>query len=507
MFKKTLLILLLLAGRLVFAQGNQFPNAATSGSGAPTGACGNGSLYTDTATGNLYTCLGGTWTANPHAINATNATNATKATNLAGGTLLNGSGAPTGACGNGSLYTDNSTGLVYPCKSAAWVAPVSAPSAVIPVDGLRYSTLAAAFAACPSAGCTIDMRGCSTCTTLGTFDPGGKAVVILLGPYTYAVTQITVRTSLQIIGMGPGGGTPLIGTGITQANASIAPFVLGGGLYPANVAINVYLANFNLDAAAGSTTDGLSFVAITSTDTHTYGGGLWYSALYNLTIGAVTPFGRNAIRFDDTARAMTGAAMQFNSMRNVTAYRALNGLPALMIIGDYNGQLTVDDSEFDGQYGQTDTANNIYNIQIGNGDAGNAGFWIAYSIVMRNVTSQWAGDANNTGTGTGSAAIFLAGGVAGFTCQGCHFEGNIGTIKEVVSPGGKGNWGVVISDSYVVGMQGANGYLSNTDVNSSLALYDNAMQQSTSGLLGDTTYVTYRNNLNVVSGGWMTGLH
>jgi hypothetical protein len=385
---------------------------------------------------------------------------------------------------------------------------------VIYVSSGCYANLQAAFAVCPGAagggagGCTIDMRGDSNSAALnlGTFDPGAKAVVILLGPYSYTVTQITVRTSLQVIGMGPGRGNPVTGTRIVQANGSVAPFALGGGAYPANVAINVYLANFWLDGVAGNTTDGLSFVAITSTDTHTYGGGLWYSALYNLVIGSTTPFGRNAIRIDDTARAMTASAMQFNSMRNVTAFRALNGPPALMIIGDYNGQLTVDDSEFDGQFGQTDTANNIYNIQIGNGDAGNSTFWVAYSIVMRNVTSQWAGDANNEGTGTGSAAIFLAGGVAGFTCQGCHLEGNEGLIKEVVSPGGHGNWGVSIKDSYVVGMQGANGYLCNIDGNSSLALNDNVMQQSTAGPLGTLTYFTYRNNLNVF-GGWLAGLH
>jgi hypothetical protein len=90
MFKKVLLLLLLLLGgaRLAFAQAQQFPNAPSSGTGAPTGTCTSGSLYTDTSTGSLYTCQGGAWTLNPRATaatTATNATNATTAANLSGG--------------------------------------------------------------------------------------------------------------------------------------------------------------------------------------------------------------------------------------------------------------------------------------------------------------------------------------------------------------------------------------------------------------------------------------
>src|SRR5262249_48642117 len=77
---------------------------------------------------------------------------------------------------------------------------------VLFVDGVRYRSLAQALAGCPVEGCTIDMRGNSSSSALllGNFDPGKRAVTILLGPYRYTATQITLRTNLQIIGYGSG---------------------------------------------------------------------------------------------------------------------------------------------------------------------------------------------------------------------------------------------------------------------------------------------------------------
>ena len=59
-----------------------------------------------------------------------------------------------------------------------------------------------AIKACPTAGCVIYAYSPNVNLNLGTIDPGTKSVTLYLGPYTYSVTQITLRSSLKIIGMG-----------------------------------------------------------------------------------------------------------------------------------------------------------------------------------------------------------------------------------------------------------------------------------------------------------------
>lgn len=43
---------------------------------------------------------------------------------LPGAVVTTGSGVPSGACVNGSLYTDNTTGFIWPCAGGVWVAPI-----------------------------------------------------------------------------------------------------------------------------------------------------------------------------------------------------------------------------------------------------------------------------------------------------------------------------------------------------------------------------------------------
>ena len=188
------------------------------------------------------------------------------------------------------------------------------------VDGTKYTTFLNAAAACPAGGCFIDMSGNSTALTLGTFDPGTMPVVVLLGPYSYTITQWTVRSSLQLIGAGHNSTT------LTQGTAGTAPFILPstGGL----VADGVTFKGFNLQAAASSTTAGFSMVAAAS-------GGLYYSHFEDITVGSFTPFGGNQFLFSSVNAGSPTATDQFISFHDVQAFRAANGVPVLRITGQY----------------------------------------------------------------------------------------------------------------------------------------------------------------------------
>lgn len=52
-------VVALIVGRIIKAQLSG--TSITNGSGVPSGACTSGSAYTDSATGNAWTCTGGAW--------------------------------------------------------------------------------------------------------------------------------------------------------------------------------------------------------------------------------------------------------------------------------------------------------------------------------------------------------------------------------------------------------------------------------------------------------------
>src|SRR5205807_617403 len=55
---------------------------------------------------------------------------------------------------------------------------------------------------CPSPGCTIYATSPNASRSISTLDPGSKAVTVYLGPFTYTVNTILLRTGLRIIGAG-----------------------------------------------------------------------------------------------------------------------------------------------------------------------------------------------------------------------------------------------------------------------------------------------------------------
>jgi hypothetical protein len=362
---------------------------------------------------------------------------------------------------------------------------ISTPG-VLHVDGQTYKTLAQAFAACSAPGCTIDMNGnCSRpALSLGAFDPGELAVTIILGICKYSAIGFTIRTNFHVIGQNgleinqASPGTPLFSLPQKCSGAHKPPCVADV------VAQNVTLSHLYLIPAPGSTSDAISMVAAPS-------GGLWYSTFDHIAIKA--GFGRNDMRFDSTAVGEPPAADQFISIRDVFCYRAADAPPTLVLTGPVTGQFSIDNAEFDANFGKA--GSDSYNIMIGDGGVRK---WMPYSIIMRNVTVQGV-------VGVGSAAIFLNGATS-VLCEGCHFENDNGVIKEVVGSGGHGNWAIAIKDSYVatVAQNHGHGFISSTDSSSSLDFQDNAVYGTPDAwFAGNSTKFVYGiGNVNFSNGTW-----
>jgi hypothetical protein len=289
-----------------------------------------------------------------------------------------------------------------------------------------------------------------------------------------------VRNNFQFIGTN--------GTVLTQSSASTAPFVLPttGAL----VADNVRLKDFSLQAAAGSSTDGISMVAALN-------GGLFYSSFENITIGSVTPFGRNQLRFDSSASgAPLSTTDQFIWVERVFAFRGTNGPPALRITGPYSGQMTFQTCQFDGvgASGPDTSAHN--NIQIDDGNT-TSGEWLPYSIKFINLTSQNASH-------SGGAAIFLNG-VESVDVDEGHFENDNGVIIETQSSY-HGN-SAHIHDSYfaTTAVNGGSGFIATMDAGSKLTFNDNTFNATPDQFYigSSTAFVSAKDNWNASNNSWL----
>lgn len=240
---------------------------------------------------------------------------------------------------------------------------------IIAVDGVKYTTLAAALAdpVCLT-GCTVDMRGNSSNTALniGSIDPGsGHSVTVLLGPYVYHIATITVRTNFHLHGAGSGD------DGIAHPTTLLADcsscdgtsaIVMGGF-----VAQGVELDNFRLYAKPGNASQkGINMVAPPN------GGGNWYSSYHDLCVGACGPglvsFASGNIIFDGTAGGSPDGINQLNDFTRVLSFRSANKSYAFQAKGQA-AQFTFNQVEFDGP-GQTADSSPIPNLWLGDGVAG-----------------------------------------------------------------------------------------------------------------------------------------
>lgn len=215
---------------------------------------------------------------------------------------------------------------------------------VIHVDGTSYASANAALAACPSEGCVIDMRGnpSPAALNLGSFDPGSRPVTLLLGPYTYNVKTITLRSNFNVTG----NRTTLQSVSTNNQPIFVLPQTNNA---PAS---NVTLQSFRMLGAPGNTSqDGFDLDC-----SKTMGDGLFYSLIREITI---QQFNGVSIRLRGPNNNF-GSNNQFSIFENIFVFRGSSQTSgeALRLEGA-NSNLTFIDCELDGNTGEW-VGTNIY---------------------------------------------------------------------------------------------------------------------------------------------------
>ena len=320
------------------------------------------------------------------------------------------------------------------------------------------------------------MRG--TGAAIGSFDPGANyPVTLLLGPFTYSVHQITLRSGLNIYGAGI-----MTNQTILQSdNTTVDMFVLGGTTAIAGVQFN----GFRVYCGSGNSSQ-IAFHIVAQTN----GGGLEYSSFNNLDVGFTSALscGGGSFLFDGNAAGSPPGINQFLQFNVVQAFRTTGGSPAFKATG-LNGQFNFNMVQFDSQ--TPDTAGGI-NFQI---DDGTQTFSAPYTFSVTNGTFQQA-------QGNNGAAIRLKG-VSGFNCFTCHFENDNGAVWATIGTT-YGSWGVNIDGGQLrdnTGIDSSNGFILKTDANSSIKFTHNTVYGTPDTMFaGTTTYVSSTPNINDSSG-------
>jgi hypothetical protein len=360
---------------------------------------------------------------------------------------------------------------------------------ILTVDGTQYASLAAAFAACPSAGCIIDMRGNPNALALGNFDPGneGPPVTILLGPYTYTATTITMRTNLRIYGTG--------GTEIIEQSSS-APLFQGPPLVTDQPALNVdieglLLVGYGYTSCAGGAGLGTGDAIYVNANQNGALDGIWYSKFADLTI---CQFGGIDIHLRGASNTGYLGINQFVSFYDVTAIRSLAGGNAVRLEGS-NYQISFLHCELDGNYLNSSIDTNATpNIFIGAGPgSGTTGY--PYIINF-----------SNGPTSEGAATIAQIDGAANVVFDSMHHEQAYGVYKITYGANGANvtTTGVIVRNSSFNGNTGVNsgsGYLFDvTTAHASGIVFENNIYLTTNSLPDATGIIT--SGADVVQRNW-----
>jgi hypothetical protein len=235
------------------------------------------------------------------------------------------------------------------------------------VDGVKYTTVAEALAAAVAAGGgVVDARGnqSAAALSLGSLDMGNEAgaSTILLGPFAYTATQITLRTSLHLIGMGGGSGTTT-GTQIT-ATSTTNPLFVGPPLTTDQPAQHVLISDISLIGPARRSNTADCFFIDASANARGLQG-VWNSEFRNLFIGS---FGGVSLHFRGASASGKIGVNQVNSFRNVTVYRGKAGGGEALRIEGANYQFFFYDCFFDSVDGNSSIdTHSTANIFIGGG--------------------------------------------------------------------------------------------------------------------------------------------
>lgn len=347
----------------------------------------------------------------------------------------------------------------------------------IQVDGVKYATAAQALAACPFPGCVINLRGDSSpeALALGTFDPGTRAVTLLLGPYTYTANQITLRANFQIIGMGAGAVAGGQGTIIQSVSPSQNLFVIPSiDNYQTQY---VYLKGLMLAGATGSANQS-AIVADTSSCSNC---GLFYSVFEQIEI--VGTFVGSGIVLKGSVNAY-GSLNEWDEFRSITIIRAPSGGPAVDIEGE-NGQLTFINCEFDGAPG-SGPQNTGANIYIG---VSSSGLIEPFSLHFIDLTSQLS-----------DLAVHISDG-RNLIFDGGHFEVDHGVFLIAHSQGLEAPTGIIVRNSDFendAGVNSGSGYLLNVATNTAQVIFsDNQIFSNPDNVIENIngSFVTAEHNI------------
>lgn len=304
---------------------------------------------------------------------------------------------------------------------------------IIHVD--QYASWAAALADCPTNGCTLDGRSPNTPTALGTIDTGvnPRVVKILLGPMTYTVDHIVLRSGLNVIGSGIENvqGTEIQAVGVSNQ----APFVMP----PPSAAVSVQgviLQDFSINGTAGNTSqDGIK-IDLTGLGT---GSNFEFSRFSRIQYGGF--FGSFLhLKGSSTLVGLVGA-IQGNIFDSLIGSSPIT-----------NATIGTNLRMEGGEIGQNTFINNWYQVDTGpNGTLAYCGN-ISSSDTTGPYSNWWYG---TTIQGGGAAGVLLEG-CKGATFYNSHAEGNniIFQLKGLAV--GWHNEGIVLDGGLASGNNGVN---------------------------------------------------
>jgi hypothetical protein len=169
-----------------------------SGTGAPTGTCTNGSLYTNNSNGNLYSCNGGSWAAagGSAAFSAiTSGTNTTAA-------MVVGTGASLATSGSGSISATALNGTAFSGTSGHIVsfgaANIPADSGVVAANTVVASSPGAGLAHFAGSTQTVTSSAVTSADATGNTSGSGNFCLVtsctMVTPTLGAATATSVAT-------------------------------------------------------------------------------------------------------------------------------------------------------------------------------------------------------------------------------------------------------------------------------------------------------------------------
>ncbi|MGB9123850.1 MAG: hypothetical protein WCE73_24760 [Candidatus Angelobacter sp.] len=358
------------------------------------------------------------------------------------------------------------------CLSLALPVCAQTSNAIIYADlntNLTYQQMIDSPTLCPSPvgvstpGCTIYATSPNASKSLGTIDPASsgtqKTVTLYLGPFTYTVDHIVMRSGLRIIGTGAAwnSNTGTQGTRLQSTNTSNFPmFKLPqtGDVNPNSQSTDIYFYGFVLLGAANNTSQSGIWADCSQFNSLSNGGaGLMNSSFEDLWFFG---FAGDAIGLFGPSNEPGGhvySANQFLSFRNIRAFRPTpQSGPDLRMEGS-DGQIDCINCLLDGAGQAGDGWANVY---IGNTGGGNL---TPYSIHFFNLTSQSA-----------NVAVQIQG-AKHLTFVGSHHEAlNGGYLLSTESPNANKN--ILLSNPFFAGNVGtvSGGYIINANNATKIAL-------------------------------------